>query len=465
MKRTVSIAALMLAACGGGGGDTPPPPPPPPPPPSGSVQLTLTAPANAADGLTGSLTLAASVTGSAAAVEFQVDGVAVGSEDTSAPYAVTVDTTQWASGQHVVRARARDSAGASTEWATATVRFGGSRATHAGWSLDTAWLTGLSSATAFAQAPDGRVFVAEQGGALRVVKNGTLLATPFLTRTVDSSDERGLLGVALHPQFASNGWVYVYYTRINGGARNNRIARFTAAGDVATGGEAVSVDLPNLGSATNHNGGALKFGADGKLYVAVGDNNNGANAQDLAVPLGKMLRFNDDLSIPADNPFFATQSGLARAVWAYGLRNPFTFAVHPTTGRMHINDVGQGTWEEIDLGAAGANYGWPQSEGPDGLTGGITAPLFSYRHGATTPPGTGPGGFFTGQAIAGGAFWRGRYAFADFLGGFVAELDTANGNAAYTLAQVGGNPVDLLAAADGSLLILRQSSIARLAPP
>lgn len=464
MKRTTALAALLLAACGGGGSSDTPPPPPPPPPPSASLQLVLSAPADAADGLTGTVTASATVTGTAAGVEFQVDGVIVGSEDTTAPYSAAIDTTRWASGQHVVRARARDAAGGVTAWSAATVRFAGSRTAHAGWTLTTPWVGGLSSATAFAQAPDGRVFVAEQGGALRVVKNGALLTTPFLTRTVDSSSERGLLGVALHPQFASNGWVYVYYTRINGGARNNRIARFTAAGDVATGGENVAVDLPDL-SAGNHNGGALKFGSDGKLYVAVGDNNVGSNSQNLATPLGKMLRFNDDLSIPTDNPFYATQSGTARAVWAYGLRNPFTFAVDSASGRLHINDVGQGTWEEVNVGTAGANYGWPNSEGPDGVTTGITAPLFSYKHSATTPPGTGPGGFFTGFAIAGGAFWRGRYAFADFITGFVAELDLANGNAAYALAQVSGNPVDLLAANDGSLLILTQSSIARLAPP
>ncbi len=176
---------------------------------------------------------------------------------------------------------------------------------------------------------------------------------------------------------------------------------------MSTGSETVLVDLPPLSSATNHNGGALRFGPDGKLYVGVGENANAALAQDLSSPLGKMLRFNDDGSIPSDNPFFDTQAGLAQAVWAYGLRNPFTFAFEPGTGRMHINDVGQGQWEEIDLGARGANYGWPLSEGPDGVVPGITAPLFAYAHEAAATPGSGPGGFVIGFAVAGGAFYPG----------------------------------------------------------
>ena len=109
----------------------------------------------------------------------------------------------------------------------------------------------------------------------------------------------------------------------------------------------------------------MHFGSDGKLYVGVGENADAALAQNLASPFGKLLRFNEDGTIPTDNPYYATQSGLARAVWASGLRNPFTFAVQPGTGRIHINDVGQDTWEEINLGVAGANYGWPSSEGPE----------------------------------------------------------------------------------------------------
>ena len=149
---------------------------------------------------------------------------------------------------------------------------------------------GLTNPTAMALAPDGRIFVCQQGGALRVIKNGALLATPFLTVTVDSAGERGLLGIAFDPNFASNQLVYVYYTATTPSI-HNRISRFTASGDVAlAGSEVVVMDLPNLSTATNHNGGALHFGPDGNLYVAVGDNANGANSQTLSTRLGKMLR-------------------------------------------------------------------------------------------------------------------------------------------------------------------------------
>src|SRR5436190_18026494 len=138
---------------------------------------------------------------------------------------------------------------------------------------------GLTNPTAMALAPDGRIFVCEQGGTLRVIKNGVLLATPFLTVTVDSSGERGLLGVAFDPNFISNQLVYIYYTATTPTV-HNRISHFTAAGDVAmTGSEVTVMDLNDLSTATNHNGGAIHFGPDANLYVAIGDNANSANAQ------------------------------------------------------------------------------------------------------------------------------------------------------------------------------------------
>ena len=216
---------------------------------------------------------------------------------------------------------------------------------------------GLNNPTAMALAPDGRIFVCEQGGALRVIKNGALLPTPFLTVPVDSSGERGLLGVAFDPNFVSNQLVYIYYTATTP-TLHNRISRFTAAGDVAMAGETFVMDLDNLSTATNHNGGALHFGPDGYLYVAVGDNANASNAETLANRLGKMLRISSTGTIPTDNPFFNTAAGDNRAIWALGLRNPFTFSFQPTVGRMFINDVGQSTWEEINDGIAGSNYGW-----------------------------------------------------------------------------------------------------------
>ncbi len=198
--------------------------------------------------------------------------------------------------------------------------------------------TGLSSPTAMAIAPDGRIFVAQQDGALRVVRNGALLSQAFLTVSVNSSGERGLLGVAFDPDFANNSFVYVYYTT-SASPIHNRVSRFTASAsnaDVAAAGSEVQLlNLPTLSSATNHNGGAIHFGTDGKLYIAVGDNANSANSQSLTSPLGKMLRINADGTIPSDNPFFSQTTGINQAIWARGLRNPFTFSVDRTNGRIH----------------------------------------------------------------------------------------------------------------------------------
>ena len=439
--------------------------------------VTLTAPLNLATGLAGMLAVTATATDNVGvtSVEFQVDGAQVGATLAAAPYAVNVDSNAYASGQHVLRVRAFDAAGNTSAWATATVEFGGSRAFPAGFTRNESWITGLTDATAIAQAPDGRFFVAQQGGALRVVKDGVLLATPFIQLTVDPSGERGLIGVTLHPDFASNGWVYLHYTTPENGT-HNRISRYTVSSAnpdvVSVGSELRIADLPALSSAENHNGGAMHFGADGKLYVAVGDNANSGNAPLLTSVFGKMLRFNDDGSIPADNPFYVAQT-LTSAIWAYGLRNPYTFAVQPGTGRIHINDVGKDTWEEINLGVQGANYGWPSTEGPTSAAG-VTAPLFAYKHSDASPRGSGPGGFFVGFAIAGGAFYpnaapfpaayRNSYYFADYVSQFVGRFDWVN-NASYAFGQVSGAPVDVLTGNDGALYVLTRTAIVRFSSP
>ena len=313
---------------------------------------------------------------------------------------------------------------------------------------------GLSSPTAMEFAPDGRLFVCLQGGQLRVIKNNALLPTPFLTVTTNSSGERGLLGIAFDPNFSQNQFVYVYYTATTP-AIHNRVSRFTANGDVAVANSEVPIlDLENLSSATNHNGGAIHFGLDGKLYVAVGENANGSNSQTLANRLGKMLRINPDGSIPSDNPFFNTASGANRTIWALGLRNPFTFAFQPTTGRLFINDVGQSTFEEINDGIAGSNYGWPITEGPT-TNPSFRSPIFAYGR---SPVETG------GCAIAGGTFYNpavtqfpgnyvGKYFFADLCSGWIRVLDPSNNTATGFAAGI-AQPVDLKVAADGSLYYL-----------
>jgi glucose/arabinose dehydrogenase len=312
--------------------------------------------------------------------------------------------------------------------------------------------SGLSRPTAMAFAPDGRLFVCEQGGTLRVIKNGTLLSAPFVSLSVNAAGERGLLGVAFDPNFAANGFVYLYYTATTPTV-HNRVSRFTTAGDVAVAGsESVLLDLETL-SATNHNGGAIHFGSDGKLYVAVGENAVGSNAQTLNNRPGKMLRSNSDGSIPADNPFFTQASGANRAIWALGLRNPFTFAFQPLSGTLFINDVGASSWEEINLGVAGSNYGWPTTEGmtsnPD-----FRSPLYAYARSQ-------------GCAIAGGAFhnpltpqfpfsYWGSYFFSDLCSGWI-RMRKPDGEVVGFVTGI-SQPVDLKFANDGSLYYLARGT-------
>jgi len=340
--------------------------------------------------------------------------------------------------------------------ALCTVSLAGAATLPAGFT-ETQVAGGITNPTAMAIAPDGRIFVTQQSGRLRVVKNGALLSAPFLSLPVDFSGERGLLGVAFDPDFAANHFVYVYYTATSP-AVHNRVSRFTAtgaSGDTAVAGsERVLLELNNLSSATNHNGGALHFGPDGKLYIAVGENANSSNSQTLGNLLGKILRLDKDGSIPTDNPFFGSASGQNRAIWSYGLRNPFTFSFQPGTGRMFINDVGQDTWEEIDDGVAGSNYGWPVTEGPT-TDPRFRAPLFWYHHG---------NGGANGCAITGGAFYNpaspqfpadsiGTYFFADYCNGWIRRFDPATG-AVVDFASGIASPIDLTVTDDGSLWYL-----------
>jgi glucose/arabinose dehydrogenase len=317
--------------------------------------------------------------------------------------------------------------------------------------------TGLASPTAMAVAPDGRIFVAQQGGALRVVKNGALLTQPFLTVSVNSSGERGLLGVAFDPGFATNNFVYVYYTT-SGAPIHNRVSRFTASAanpDVAAAGSEVQLlNLPSLSSATNHNGGAIHFGTDGKLYIAVGDNANTGNAQPLTTTLGKILRINADGSIPSDNPFLSQTTGINQAIWGRGLRNPFNFAIDRSNGRIHLNDVGQDTWEEVNHAIAGANFGWPQTEGPNppGVAG-VRYPIHSYQNAGSFCAITGAA-FYRPTTATFPAEYAGRYFFGDFCGGFIRMLSPPDYATSAGFASGISSLVDIAIHLDGSLYYL-----------
>jgi glucose/arabinose dehydrogenase len=313
--------------------------------------------------------------------------------------------------------------------------------------------SGLLKPTAMEIAPDGRIFVTQQDGAVRVIKNGQLLATPFTTFTdINSEGERGVLGVTFDPNFASNHFVYVYHTTTQGSI-HNRVSRFVANGDVAqAGSETTILDLDTL-NAANHNGGAIHFGKDGKLYVAVGDNASGSfPSQRLDSRFGKMLRINADGSIPTDNPFYTTTSGVNRSIWAYGLRNPFTFAVQPRTGRIFINDVGTSTYEEINDGRAGGNYGYITTEGPT-TDPRFISPIFYYAHGYTAT---------TGHAITGGAFYNtntpafprayyGTYFYTDLVTGWIRSFNpTSRVSSAFATGL--SAPVDLKVGMNDGLL-------------
>jgi glucose/arabinose dehydrogenase len=298
---------------------------------------------------------------------------------------------------------------------------------------DTVVAGGLGSPTAVAKLPDGRLLVTSQGGTLWLVQtNGTKsVALDLATLSkVCSNGEEGLLGVTPDPQFASNGFVYVYYTArvgscaLNGagaGGAKNRVSRFTISGSsVDPSTESILLDnMPEWGG--NHNGGEVRVANDGTMFVSVGDGGGGSpasNPSDLSLPNGKVLRINRDGTPVAGNPHGTTPckdawgppgaSKVCGEIWADGLRNPFRlgFDVSAPGAKFRINDVGDGTWEEVDDAVAGAHYGWPCREGPDPHPSSapcatpFTNPVLFSNHstgcnvetgGAFVPPGVWPG--------------------------------------------------------------------------
>ncbi len=308
---------------------------------------------------------------------------------------------------------------------------------------------GVSSPAGIAIAPDGRVFFGEQEGTVRVLKNNILLSDAALSLKIDFKEERGLLGVALDPEFPASPYLYVYYTALSP-ASHNRLSRFPVTGDRADSSkEEILLDLPDVGDAVWHMGGGIAFDRQGKLFLGVGEHQKPAESANLASPFGKVLRVNRDGSIPTDNPFYATATGLARAIWAYGLRNPFTLAARPDSGVL-VNDVGESSLEEIDIITAGGNFGWPFSEGKSSDPK-VIAPQYSYYHA-------------DGCAIMGGEFYRpahasfpaayaGKYFFTDFCNGWIRAMDPATGKADGFLEQA-SFPTGLKIAPDGSLYYL-----------
>jgi uncharacterized repeat protein (TIGR03806 family) len=316
--------------------------------------------------------------------------------------------------------------------------------------------SGITGATALAVAPDGRVFVCEQTGALRVVKDGKLLERPFLRVEVDSWWERGLIGVAPDPNFAKNGFVYVCYVA-KAPYPHHKISRFTANGDTAVDGSELVLlegdDQNPIGGQYpfGHQGGALHFGGDGKLYVGLGEQSVGWPAQRMDMVQGKILRINPDGSIPPDNPFVATTEGKYRTIWALGCRNPFTFAVRPETGQIALGDVG-GVREEINIGVRGANYGWPTVEHGPTADARFRGPIHHYPTSSVT------GLAFVPNDSNFPPELRGRLLFADFMLGWIKAIDVDNPRDVAEFGRGFRRISDMAFARDGSLYLLERDA-------
>jgi glucose/arabinose dehydrogenase len=292
----------------------------------------------------------------------------------------------------------------------------------------------------FLTAPPGdndRLFIVEKSGRIRIVKSGSLLPTPFLDlhSKLSNGGEQGLLGLAFHPEFAGNGRFVVNYTNTAG---DTRVAGFRVSADPDVADPAseqliLAVDQPY----SNHNGGMVAFGPDGKLYIGMGDGGSGGdpqgNGQNRAVLLGKLLRLElsgaGQVSVPSDNPFVG-QAGIRPEIWSYGLRNPWRFSFDRATRDLYIGDVGQNAREEIDVSTSaqqfgrGLNYGWNRMEGtacyepPSGCAAsGLTPPVLDYGHSQ-------------GCSVTGGYVYRGaavptlvgHYFYADYCEGWVRSF-------------------------------------------
>jgi glucose/arabinose dehydrogenase len=336
--------------------------------------------------------------------------------------------------------------------------------------------TGLDAPLAIVNAHDGshRLFVVEQGGRIRIVKDGTLQPAPFLdiSSRISSGGERGLLGLAFHPGFPTDPRLFVDYTDPNGDTQVSSFTVNSASPDQADPGSEVKI-LHVQQPYANHNGGAVVFGPDGKLFISFGDGGSGGdpqgNGQNPRTLLGKILRIDVDsrsgdrqYAIPPDNPF-ADGAGGAPEIWLTGLRNPWRISFDRATGDLWIGDVGQSAWEEVDVQRAGApggtNYGWNRMEGRHCFQpssgcdeSGLTMPVTEYGHDQ-------------GCTVIGGSVVRGPdqpaliggYLFADYCSGRIWAIDpstdayrdpTAVADSGHSIAAFGEDEAGNLYAAD-----------------
>lgn len=436
----VGLVLLMLG-CGSGGGSSSPPPATGTPSPGTPAPVT-----------TGALNIA--VTGLPAGANGQV--TVTGPASYSRTLTQTETLSNLTAGTYTVAAASVAAGGSTLQAAPATqsvaVTAGGAASASVAYTAAAPFALGLQqvasglAAPTFLTAPAGdpRIFIVERAGRIRVLQNGTVQSSPFLdiSAKTTTDGERGLLSLAFHPQYASNGQFFVYYTDTAGSIA---IERYTVQGinpNAADPGSALRIlTVPHPG-ASNHNGGLVAFGPDGYLYAALGDGGGGGdpsgNAQNNATLLGKMVRLNVNAAsaatpyiIPADNPF-ATVAGARPEIWAKGLRNPWRFAFDPASAQLIVADVGQNKLEEINAvaaSAAGLNYGWNIMEASECYNAttcnrsGLTLPALEYDHTGGNCSITG-GYVYRGSALP---ELTGRFFYADLCGGVLKSARFSGG--------------------------------------
>ena len=234
---------------------------------------------------------------------------------------------------------------------------------------------GLKNPSVFAFAPNGDIYLGEQSGVILIYRSGAVLPTPVVTLNTDGSAEKGLLGLTLDPNFATNGYMYVSYTTLD---EHAQLSRLTVQNDTANLSSEKVYMKGNQLQNPHHSANDLHIGPDGKLWWTVGDNVPSiSNAETLTNIYGKILRFNLDGTIPNDNPFLHVP-GAVPAIYAYGLRNPFRFTFLPN-GKAMAQDTGSNYWEEMNTIQPGGNFGWDFYEGNCGSCGYIN-PAYAYGH-------------------------------------------------------------------------------------
>jgi len=332
---------------------------------------------------------------------------------------------------------------------------------------------GLKQPVSITNAGDSRLFVVQQGGMVRIVKDGTLLKDPFLdiSDRTKSGGERGLLGLAFPPDYATSGHFYVYYTDPRG---ESTLSRFSVTPGNPDRADPTSEEvlLTQEQPYSNHNGGQIAFGPDGYLYLGLGDGGSGGdpqgNGQNLGVLLGKLLRLDvsgdEGYKVPPSNPFVAT-AGARSEIWAYGLRNPWRFSFDRETGDLYIADVGQDAFEEVDFQPAdskgGENYGWNIMEATHCYAAstcdqtGLTLPIIEYPHGPQWGTSISGGYLYRGEAVPA---LVGRYVFADFTSGRVWSASREDGWEMKPLFETGFNVSTFGEDAEGELYVADYTS-------